>query len=186
MAVPNDITFYPFDIFTAEEANKLVANDKALAAGTAFDAGAIPTSAYKDASVTADKIDFTTFPDKQSWTPSLTGFSVVPPNAEYYYTKIGRQVTLYVSQPTNGTSNSTAFQISLPFKSDNISSNFKWSIPIAQTIDNGSVNTTNAGVAIIDNDSTYMYLLKNMGGNIWTASGGKRVPWFQITYLSAS
>lgn len=37
MPIPNDITFTPFDQLPASQLNDLIENDKALAAGTAFD-----------------------------------------------------------------------------------------------------------------------------------------------------
>lgn len=49
----------PFDTITAQETNERIANIQALAAGTGFNTGAIPTAALANSSVTAQKIDFT-------------------------------------------------------------------------------------------------------------------------------
>jgi len=58
MALPNpSMAFIPFAILTADEMNDLVENDQALAAGTGFNTGAIPTSALANGSVTPGKLD---------------------------------------------------------------------------------------------------------------------------------
>lgn len=56
MALPNpSLVFTPFDPLPASDLNKLEANDQALAAGTGFNTGAIPTAALADGSVTFAK-----------------------------------------------------------------------------------------------------------------------------------
>lgn len=172
--LPNqNMTFSPFAILTAEELNDLVENIESLADG----------SGIGDAAIKASNIDFIYM---QAWTPTIVGFSSLPSNAEYYYTKIGRFVTIYISQPNNGTSNSTLFTLTLPVQAANISSNFKWVAPVVQPVDNGSVNTTTSGIATIESNATILTFLRNATGNNWTNSGGKRVPWFQMSYLANS
>lgn len=155
---------------------------KASSIKTAYLAdGSVTTDKVADASITASKIDFTTFGIWQDYTPTLVGFSTVPPGAVYRYRKVGTTVTVSVAQPTNGTSNSTSFTISLPFPAKTIAG-MQWSSVVTQTIDNGAVNTTNVGICAINSGNTFITVYKNIAGTNWTASGGKRAPAFIIEY----
>lgn len=116
MGLPNpSMTFTPFDILTAQEMNDLVENDQALAAGTGFDAGAIPTTALANGSVTAAKVNFGGAGSGIWWeeigraTLSSTGTSMsVPTIAATKYLKI-----LITGVTTGGT-----FAVGIRFNND--------------------------------------------------------------------
>ena len=58
MALPYPGKVYvPFDILTAQELNEDVANVQALAAGTGFNTGAIPTAAIANSAITTAKVN---------------------------------------------------------------------------------------------------------------------------------
>lgn len=164
------MSFSPFAILTAEEMNDLVENIEHIYNG-----------GLADGSVTAAKLNL----PWTDWTPTLVGFSANPSGAVYRYHKVGTHVSLSVSMPNNGTSNGTSFTISLPFTAATIAG-VKWVVPVVQPVNNGSVNTSNPGIATIDSGGTVITLLRDLGGSTWTNSGGKRVPWFSMEYESAS
>ena len=140
----------------------------------------VTTSKLADGAVTSAKIDFTSVGQLTAWTPTIVGFSANP-TGTYYYSKVGNQVTLYVSQTTNGTSNSGTFTLSLPFNSANVTPNMKWQT-VSQVVDNG---TSLIGTANIENNASVLNFFKDAGGNPFTASGSKRTLGMQITYTAA-
>lgn len=111
-----------------------------------------------------------------SWTPTLVGFST-PPTGVYRYSLVGKMCTIFVKQSTNGTSNSTAFTISLPFPAATVSG-MSWDTVI-QTVNNG---TSGIGWASISSGGTVVNLYSDAGGSGWAASGNKRTLAMQITY----
>lgn len=184
--LPNQgMSFSPFAILTAEEQNNLVENIESLATGSGIGDGAIATAKIADSAVTSDKIDWTTL-GWQTWTPTLTGFSSPPSGATYRYQRIGNTVTCLISMPNNGTSNATSFTISLPFQAANIGTGAEWRAGLMQSVNNGTVETTTPGLAIIEiSNPTVITTFRNLNGSLWTASGGKRIPGFVITYECA-
>lgn len=179
--LPNDnMSFSPFAILTAEEMNDLVENIESLAEGTGIGDGSVDTAALADEAVTASKIDFSTL-GWTTYTPTIVGFSVEPPGAVYRYLKIGTLCILQFSQPTNGTSNSTSFTISLPVQASN-SGVGQWNEPLLQTINNGTTEVGEPGIISISANGTVATLYRNIDAAPWTNSGGKRVPSGTITY----
>lgn len=120
----------------------------------------------------------------QVWTPTLTGFSANPSSAVYRYYKIGKTVYITISQPNNGTSNSTALTVSLPFTAATVT-NHQWLAPVMQPVNSGSTNSTNPGLAIIASGGTVATFYRDSNGNTWTNTGGKRIPNFQMFYEAA-
>lgn len=114
-----------------------------------------------------------------TWSPTITGFSSNPTGV-YRYSKVGKQVTLFINQLTNGTSNSTAFTISLPFPAATIT-NMAWS-NIMQSVNNG---VSGIGWCTILSGGTTINLYRDADGNAWTASGTKRTLALQISYEAA-
>jgi hypothetical protein len=114
-----------------------------------------------------------------AWTPTITGFSVNP-SGIYRYIRTGNKVTVAITQWTNGTSNSTAFTITLPFTAATIS-NMYW-LTMVQTVDNG---TSGVGQAQVASGSNILTLYRDAGGNAWTASGNKRTIGCVFTYECA-
>lgn len=108
------------------------------------------------------------------WTPTLTGFSVDPPNAIYRFRIIGRTVEVIVSQGGgDGTSNANTFKISLPVASANISTyNDAWGM-CGYTVDNGSALTSPAGWRV-KNNASEMDLYKDAAVGAWATGNGKR------------
>jgi hypothetical protein len=112
------------------------------------------------------------------WLPTLTGFSSNP-SGQYRYIQVGKQVTLYMVQATSGTSNSSAFTISLPIAASS-ATGMVWG-GICQVMDNGSV-PTNPGILYIQSGGTVLTVYKDWTGNPFTASGSKRMQFGTVTY----
>lgn len=113
-----------------------------------------------------------------TWSPTLTGFSANPANGVYRYRRIGKDVTLQIRQPTNGTSNSATFTISLPFTAATIT-NMEWHAPCQVT--NGSTQTT-PGLMYIGTGGTAIEVYLNYGAAGFATTGNKRMGYGQITY----
>jgi len=116
-----------------------------------------------------------------TWSPTLTGFSVDPASFSYTYSKQGRFCTIQVYQGGAGTSNSTAFQISLPFAA---AAGRNWEAPLAQGFDNGGW-LTNPGFARIAGGSSTVILYTAQTEAVWTAANGKLAR-FQMAYETAA
>ena len=142
--------------------------------------GSVVTDQIADGAVTAAKIDFTAL-DFQSYSPTVVGFSVLPSGGIYRHRRIGNTVDVFIRQPNAGTSNSTALTISLPYTAATITG-MEWQVPIVQTQDNGTTNTTTPGIAVVSSGATVITCFRNLSGSIWTASGSKRAGTFMITY----
>jgi hypothetical protein len=118
----------------------------------------------------------------QAWSPSFTGFSVNPSGGLYYYQIIGKIVIVTIKMPSNGTSNSSGFTISLPVTAVT-RTNAEW-VGNAQIVDNGSVPST-PGLMDITSGGTTMSILRDYAGNAFTSSGGKRLAVGMIIYEAA-
>ena len=89
----------PFDVITSQAENETQDNITALANGTGIGDGALDTAAYKNGSVTADKVNFATF--AKTWTDVKASRAS---NTNYTNTKnypIEVQVTFDFSADTN-------------------------------------------------------------------------------------
>ncbi len=117
--------------------------------------------------------------DSTAWVPTFTGFSANPTGGLYYYTVSGKNVTLYIRQPNNGTSNATGFTISLPIQAKTLT-NMIWVGP-AGIIDNGTAGTS-PGMLYITSGSTTLTVYKDFAGNVFTNTGNKRIAYGSITY----
>lgn len=151
------------------------------------ESGIVPTAAIQNGAVNDSKLDASAGAIAgawQTWTPTLTGFSSNPANTSYRYRKVGKTVELALSQGTNGTSNSTAFTISLPFTAATIT-NMTWVSPPALVVDNGTFSTSVLGVGFINSGATTMIVSRDANGAGFTASGGKRITQMSITYETA-
>lgn len=179
MSLPNpSMSFSPFAILTAEEMNDIVENIESLSNGTGFEPGAIGTDTLAESAVTSSKTNF----PWTAWTPAITGFSAAPAGGVYRYKKVGKTVTIACRQPNNGTSNSTAFLMTLPFRSANIPG-MEWQSTLNQIINNGTLG--GPGLAYISSDSDSVVFTRDSSGTAWTASGGKRFNTFLLTYECA-
>lgn len=117
-----------------------------------------------------------------SYTPTFTGFSTNPTGGLYYYKQIGKTVILNIRMPNNGTSNSTAFTISLPVPAVT-RTNAEWQ-GNAQIVDNGGVPAT-PGLMDILSGGTTLGVFKDYAGSTFTATGGKRLAAGTIIYETA-
>lgn len=117
-----------------------------------------------------------------AWSPTVTGFSTPPTGAIYQYTRVGKFVTMFITQPNNATSNATTFTISLPFTALTLT-NMQWVVVAPQVVDSGT--TSGPGLAVINSGGTTMSILKTAAGAAFTASGNKRVPALTMTYETA-
>lgn len=118
----------------------------------------------------------------QTWSPTPTGFSSIPTNTYYGYTKVGRVCTVFVRNGANGTSDATTYTIPAPFTAATIT-NAIWGTCLLTTTDNGTDQAV-PGIAIISSGGTVFNLYKTTAGGAWTAALGKRGD-FQLTYITA-
>lgn len=119
------------------------------------------------------------FPDWLNYTPTYGGFSVNPSNCVTRFKVSGRQVTVYVSMQTGGTSNATSFTVTAPIAAATVT-NQVWFNAWGSAQDNGSYLTA-AGRVYISSAGTVFSLNKDMAAGTWTSSGGKGA-YFTITY----
>lgn len=119
------------------------------------------------------------FPCWFNYAPTLTGFSANPTNTVYRFSINNNLCIVEFQQGTNGTSNSTAFTVTAPVDSANIS-NAIWGNTCWTTVDGGTVLTSPGRVTIGINSNTII-VNKNVAGAAWTGSGGKRAS-FTLTY----
>lgn len=117
-----------------------------------------------------------------AYSPALGGWSANPAGGLYTYYRIGKLVTVNVSQPNNGTSNASTAVIGLPFTAVS-RTNAQWDAP-AKITDNGVAKTV-PGMAVITSAATSMTVVLDWGFNAFTASGGKRIESCTITYEAA-
>lgn len=91
MAIPNDITFTPFDPLPASQLNDLIENDKALADGSAIGNGAIKAANIDFASIKALGFSSTEQKTEQYWTNNkpiyrrVYSFSALPNNSAFSF-----------------------------------------------------------------------------------------------------
>ena len=115
-----------------------------------------------------------------NYSPTLTGWSVVPPTYVYRYYPIGRKITLLIAQQANGTSNTTGVSGTLPVQAATVSgSNLTW-LSTGLGVDNGVTLTTPIRADIVSGASQWG-CYTNMASGAWTNTGNKRV-YFQIEY----
>lgn len=170
MALPNpSMSFSPFAILTAEELNDIVENVEYLETKPV-------TNSMLDTSSGEIGGSWST------WSPTLTGFSSVPAGAFYRYKKVGKICIIQITQPNNGTSNSNAFNISLPFQAANVGTGMEWRTTFAQPVNNSATETSSPGIAIISNNATEVVLYRTLSGNLWTNANGKRAPGLTMIY----
>lgn len=110
----------------------------------------------------------------QDWTITWTGFSANPTSVTSRYTQIGKIVTIYI-QATAGTSNTTAFTITLPVAAANTS--------VQQMIVRVADNSTFAvGRLVTRAGSNIADVYPSLSGNSWTASNLKIVTCAGVSY----
>jgi hypothetical protein len=103
-----------------------------------------------------------------TYSPTLTGFSVLPAGFTGKYKLIGKTCFVQVYNPSgNGTSNSTTTTVTLPFNAKSFGvCSFLYCINNTSTA-GFATGLTTAGSNVVD-----IFLNTN---TIWTASGGKRI-----------
>ena len=121
-------------------------------------------------------------PTWQSWTPTLTGWSMINLTRACRFMREGNAV--YFNVYVYGTSNSTGARISLPpgLPAVNIT-NLYWR-GISAGMDNG-VNLTTPIMWQISPGGTEIFCYSNLSAGGWTASGGKLVA-FQGFYETSA
>lgn len=107
-----------------------------------------------------------------TYTSVQTGFSSNPTNTNYQYLLTDRTVFWQHSQGTNGTSNSTSFTQTLPFTCGGSTLSIYMGT-MQTTVDNGVILTT-PGRCSTGGTLNTLTINKDVGGNAFTASGGKR------------
>lgn len=120
------------------------------------------------------------FPNSFPYIAVNNGFSTIPTNDKYMFSITGGVCNLDIDQETNGISNSTAFTISLPIISKNISG-IRWVFP-CQIVDNGLVPNS-PGMLIIGANSVNATIYNNWAGQTFAATGGKRCAVCHAAYM---
>lgn len=140
----------------------------------------------KDDIVTTPKIADGSIPSSklnipwQTWTPTFTGFSTPPAGGTYEYCKVGNMCFIKWDMPNAGTSNSTAFTMTLPVA-------YTGTKPQTQltglVYNNDAYVFTAPGSCVINPGTpTILNLYRDFGGSLWTASNGKMIPSVTISY----
>lgn len=119
------------------------------------------------------------FPNSFAYVAGFGGFSVNPSNVVHMFYIVNGICYLDIYEDTNGTSNSSSFNITLPLQAKNVVG-MKWSAP-AFIYDNGTSSTT-PGFALIVANSSSMSIYTNYAGATFTPSGGKRCASVHISY----
>ncbi len=109
------------------------------------------------------------FPSVFEYSPTVTGFSANPAG-KYYFSILGRVVTLWLAQSASGTSNATTFSLTLPVTAGGVSGD-AWDAKCGIALNNGAA-AENAYMEIINGGGSVDLYLSIASGN-WTASGGK-------------
>lgn len=117
------------------------------------------------------------FPGAFNWTPTFTGFSANP-SGVHRFALVGRECRIYVRHSTLGTSNTTAFTMTLPITAATIT-NHAWT-GSGQGVDNGGILVNSALISFVS-ASTVMNLYTNHAAAAWTAALTKGAN-FQMSY----
>lgn len=113
----------------------------------------------------------------QDWTITWTGFSANPTSVTSRYTQVNKLVTIWI-QATAGTSNTTAFTITLPVAAANTS--------VQQMIVRVADNSTFAvGRLVTRAGSNIADVYPSISSTTWTASGLKVITCAGATYEAA-
>lgn len=157
-----------------------------IKSGALATSNSVVTTNIADANVTAPKMNnsgtWNSSWATTQWTPTITGFSSTPTGGLYYYTQVGKQVTLFITQPNDGTSNVNTFTITLPVTARTIA-NMGWS-GAGQIKDNSSLGSV-PGLLLVTSGANTMSVYTTYAGGIWTTSGSKRLIYGTITYEAA-
>ena len=111
------------------------------------------------------------FPLFFDWTPTLTGFAVAPGSSVYRFMMIGKLVKCHIHQGTDGTSNATTLEITLPTTAKSGNS---WGGANGYAVNNGSALTV-ASRWYVGGGNNYAQFMTDMATGAWASSGGKRV-----------
>jgi hypothetical protein len=182
MTVVNPTQSSPGDTIEAADVNTPVNQLAAVLNGnvdsTNLADNAVATAKIADSAVTPAKLLTGTGSSWvwQTWSPTLTGFSVNPPNASYSYAQVGKSVMLNIAA-LGGTSNSNAVTFTLPVAAATRTNNVVNAWCRAQ--DNGVIGT-NPGLVEFSSAATVATVYKDHSGGAWTASGTKG---FRCTFV---
>lgn len=118
----------------------------------------------------------------QTYVPILTGFSADPTNNVYTFKvrEDGNSCLLVIRQGTDGTSSTTALDISLPITAATVT-NGVWA-NCARLIDNAIALSTFGSGVIVSAGTVASFSVSAAGGGGFVASGGKRVASFEVEY----
>ena len=112
-----------------------------------------------------------------TWTPTFTGYSVIPSTYTAGYYLSGNLVTVsYSTDGTTGTSNATSLTITLPF----ISKYTNFGIPVI--VQNSGATKDGVGRMVLTSGSNIASFNLTPGAGSFTSSGLKNV-WFNISYV---
>lgn len=137
-----------------------------------------------DLAALIESIGSASFPmNWQSWTPTLTGFSVNPTIVVATYIQFGKLVLVNYEQNA-GTSNATGLTISAPVTAAT-RANAIWGTRLRTVYDNGAYST-GPGVATIASGASTIGLYFNQNGStLWTNSGAKQGCFSGLIYEAA-
>lgn len=118
------------------------------------------------------------FPSGFNYAPTYTGFSVDPTYTSKRFSIIGRECTFGVAGVSVGTSNTTAYTVSLPVTATTAASYLTYS-PLSYGVDNGTSIGSGGIVSIAASATTASLFSTNKAA--WTNSGNKGAE-FVTTY----
>jgi len=110
-----------------------------------------------------------------TWTPTITGYSILPTNTSYYYRVMRGLIDHKINETTNGTSNATTTTYTLPFTANTFTQ-----ASITAPVDNGA--GVAHGVAQVAAGSNVMNCYKQAFA-AWTNANAKRMNNITISLL---
>lgn len=109
----------------------------------------------------------------RNWTPAFGGFATPPAGGIYRFTTFGFLAWVSVSMPNNGDSDSTEFNLTLPFNASNLAASYVQGGLCYAAVNNGAALTGGAYWRI-QPGSNVIDLYTDAAPSGWIDSGGKR------------
>jgi len=113
-------------------------------------------------------------------TPTSHGYGTLPAGGVYRYIKIGKLVTVMISELNAGVSNGDFISLDAPFTSVNVADMYWYNVGYGIDAGGGSGGC----LARIGPNSPTITVYKDVNAAAWTATGNKRVS-FVLTYETA-
>ena len=118
--------------------------------------------------------------DWQTWTPSITGYSVNPTGGVYRYCVVGKICHFVIREPNAGTSNGPVITISAPLTAATVTG-AQWIYPAGLVDNNVSLTAWGRG-RIASGESAFTFGTNPAIDGGFTSGGNKRVSTFSGFY----